>query len=187
MQARDVEERLDRIERTLQEVQAEVDEIRASVTAAAAVPEAPPTPVVPQPAPVAPQPAPVATPTIAAAWRALERGRDREAVEQAEGVLARALAVGDGDEVRAVADFADAGAMHVADPELAVRLAALARYAGHVLHHLEQDRLQRRPRAPPPGPWLGRSRRPRPRHPRPRLRPCSRARRPASPHGPAAS
>ena len=183
MQARDVEERLDRIERTLREVQAEVDEIRASVTAAA-VSEAPPTPVAPQPAPVAPQPAPVATPTIAAAWRALERGRDREAVEQAEGVLARALAVGDGEKVRAVADFADAGAMHVADPELAVRLASLARHAGRAPTAPTAAPTPRPTARPVARPIPAR---PRPRHSRPRLRPCGRARRPASPHGPAAS
>lgn len=121
----EIGERLDRIEEALRSLQAELDEIRAWAGADAAAP------VTELVAPAAPPGTvtPAVTTTAAsaaAAWRALERGRERDAVELAEAALAQAADAGDADERRALVAFAETASGLVLDPELAVRLARLA-------------------------------------------------------------
>jgi len=123
--AGDIGERLDRIEELLRGLQAELDEIRASaapaprgeVAQAEAIEEA------------VPVETPVAVATAAAAWRALERGREREAVELAEAAFTRASESHDAEELGALAGFAEAAPALVLDPELALRLARLGAVA----------------------------------------------------------
>ena len=134
----DIGERLDRIEQLLAGLQAELAEIRASAAAAPA----------PRATAVEEPPA-VQQPTVTAAWHALERGRDLEAVETAEAAFLRASAAGRADELAAIAAFASAAAAHVT-PDLAARLAVL-RPAGDVATRplpAESTRAEPEPTAP---------------------------------------
>ena len=105
---RDLDDRLERAERQLQALAAEVAEIRTLA----------------QPLRVESVVGVVdRVPTVAAAWRALERGRDLEALEHAEAVLAQ----GTPAAVAELEAFVDAASRSTLPSQFPARFAALRR------------------------------------------------------------
>lgn len=157
--ADDVHDRLDRLETELAALRAELAAVRqlvpsppTAVTASVAAPERPG----PKPVPPARAKAPTTASPLRTAWRALERGDDAAALNEAFDVLARVRAPGDRALLDELAAFASAAVAHT-------RGRSRSRAEQLVL----RVRLARGPAAPAPAPIAPEPARPAPVPPRP--------------------
>lgn len=106
--ATEIDERLARLERQLDEARAELEALRVLAEAqpatepSVAVAVEPP----PRPAPVAAPAPPDGSARLTAAWRALERGRETDALQEALAAFKVASAVADDELLREIGGFA---------------------------------------------------------------------------------
>lgn len=113
-------ERLDRVEADLGALRAEVEEIRrAASTTVHSVVEGPPDSAAPE----------TAAESLRRAWLALERGRERDALELASAALDRARASGDASVAAQIAVFAEAATPSVRGSSLQEQVGELAERA----------------------------------------------------------